>query len=137
MTGLPELFMTTWNAIRDDEVSALAHLYHEDCVFIDPVHEIHGLPALEAYCRKLYAGVEHCRFRFAALIVGDGKAALPWVMELRMKKFRRGETIELPGISEIRFDRKIHHHRDYFDLGDLVYERVMAEFLRRLQQRGL
>ncbi len=124
MNEIVARFERTWNEVDAANTASLAALYHEDCVFSDPVHEVRGLAALEDYCRNLYENVSHCRFRFEEAVASSDRAAIPWTMELRMTSFRKGELIELPGISHIEFDDKIRRHRDFFDLGDLVYEHI-------------
>lgn len=137
MVDVVTRFKRTWNEIDAGNTSSLADLYHANCVFTDPVHRVEGLEALEAYCRNLYENVTHCRFRFANAVIGPDRAALPWVMELRMTSFRKGELIEIEGISHIEFDAKIRVHRDYFDLGDLVYEHVpvLGALVRAIKRR--
>jgi hypothetical protein len=45
-------------------------------------------------------------------------------MSVRHKTFDKHNTVEVNGSSLIRFGEKIHFHRDYFDAGALIYERV-------------
>ena len=37
-----------------------------------------------------------------------------------------GGQIDVAGISHIRFDDKINYHRDYYDLGEMLYEHLPA-----------
>ena len=46
-------------------------------------------------------------------------------MHLQHKKLSANKTILLNGASFIRFDaEKINYHRDYYDLGALIYEQI-------------
>ena len=37
-----------------------------------------------------------------------------------------GAEIEVTGISHIRYDDLIFYHRDYYDLGEMLYEHIPA-----------
>lgn len=121
-------FEGVYNALTAENVDTLDALYTEDVTFIDPFHEIGGLDALKDYCRRMYAGVDSCRFEFGERVVEPDRAVVTWTMVLRMKQLRPHETLRLPGCSHIRFGEgetaRIHYHRDYFDAGALLYERV-------------
>jgi hypothetical protein len=39
-------------------------------------------------------------------------------------KLNKGQQIQVDGMSQLKFDDKIYAHRDYFDLGQMLYEQV-------------
>jgi hypothetical protein len=45
-------------------------------------------------------------------------------MNLRHRRFKPEETLTLPGATAVRFGERVHFHRDYFDLGAMIYERI-------------
>jgi limonene-1,2-epoxide hydrolase len=102
-----------------------ATVYSEDIVFVDPAHEVHGLEQLVRYSQSMYDNVISCRFEFTGVVESEKSAVLTWNMVLQHPKLNKGATFEVPGCSHIEFDSKlITYHRDYFDLGSMIYERV-------------
>ena len=105
----------------------LRPLYHEDVVFIDPVNEIHGRENLMAHFRSIYRDVLESRFEFdpdRELIDGE-RAMLAWTMTYRHRRLAGKRPVEVPGASLLQFrDDSIVYHRDWFDLGAMVYEHV-------------
>ncbi|MBW6508769.1 MAG: hypothetical protein K0A94_04400, partial [Desulfuromonadales bacterium] len=62
-----------------------------------------------------------------------------WVMHLRHPRLNRGAEVEVPGISylHIAADGRVDEHRDYFDLGALLYERLplLGPLVRAVKRR--
>jgi len=119
-----ERFQDLYRELDRERLHLLPEVYAPDVVFVDPVHRIEGLPALTAYFRTMYEGVAEIGFQFEEVLAGDGRAFLSWTMRMRHARFRPRETLTLPGASLIRFDQRVNFHRDYFDLGAMIYERV-------------
>ncbi len=124
MSGPVARFKDTFNRLGSGSLWLLEDLYADDLFFEDPLHRIHGLPALRTYLARLYAGVIHCAFTFEHEVVAADQAMLTWTMHLAHASVGRGNPVHLPGASHIRFTDKVHYHRDYFDVGALLYERV-------------
>ena len=126
-----------FNRLNGDNLDLLQSIYAPDVEFEDPVHRLQGLPALTGYYRRLYEGVKSCRFDFDQTIEQGNQALLTWVMHLEHERFRRGEIITLAGASHLRFDARIDFHRDYFDMGEFLYERipVLSAVIRHIKQR--
>lgn len=120
------VFQSVASRLTAENLDVLDELYTPDILFQDPAREVRGLPAVKEYYRSLYVGVKTIRFDFDDLIEQPGAAALPWVMTLEHKTFRPGQSVSVPGSSVIRWreGQRVHYHRDYFDLGALLYERV-------------
>jgi ketosteroid isomerase-like protein len=115
---------------------ALRTLYAEDICFEDPIHGLQGISALMQYFDKLFANVEHCQFKFHRSVVSDEGMFFSWTMMLRHQSVRHGELIRVEGSSYLKHrNGKIYYHRDYFDLGAMVYENVpllgpLVKFIR-------
>ena len=45
-------------------------------------------------------------------------------MLLQHPKLNSGKIFSVPGVSIIRYEDKIYSHRDYFDLGAMLYEQL-------------
>lgn len=128
MSTTLERFKTLFNELDAGCLGRLDEVYAPDVRFRDPVHALEGLAALRAYYARLYEGVEWCRFRYDGEVVEAGGAVVLWTMQFRHRRFRSGETLTLEGASHLEFGRAANglvvRHRDYFDMGEFLYERV-------------
>lgn len=135
--GLVARFQALFQALRHDNVARLAEIYADDAVFEDPLHRVEGLAALTAYFERMYEGVESINFEFGEVLESSGQAMLTWTMHMTHRRLRPGETLALPGASHIRFGKRVHYHRDYFDAGALLYERLplLGGVVRAIRRR--
>ncbi|MBF9000807.1 nuclear transport factor 2 family protein [Vibrio nitrifigilis] len=127
-----------YQQLGKSNLNTLSQIYHPDIVFEDAAHQINGLSSLEHYFEQLYLNVTGCRFTIhEAHQTGNG-GFLVWTMALEHPKLKGGATISVKGISQIRFEHdKVIYHRDYFDLGEMVYENVpcVGAIIRTIKQR--
>lgn len=108
-----------------DVIEHVARVYSDDVVFQDPVHRVEGLPALETYLARTVTNITSCRFEFRSIDCrGDHSAWLEWTMHYTHPRLAGGAPLKLEGVSNVRFDEKIHYHRDYLDMGGMLYEHV-------------
>ena len=123
--------------LRADNLALLDGVYAADVTFEDPLHRVEGLAALKAYFGRLYAAVESIRFDFETVVAGPDEAMLTWTMHMRHARLRSGQELALPGATHIRFAERVHYHRDYFDAGALLYERlpVLGTVIRAIRRR--
>jgi hypothetical protein len=126
-----------FNGLHRDNLHRLAEAYAPDVRFTDPAHEIHGLAALERYFVALYAGVESCQFELGRCLLGETESALFWTMTLRHRALERGRPVRIEGATYLKHNERVLEHRDYFDLGALLYERVplIGGAIRALKRR--
>jgi hypothetical protein len=136
-TPLLARFMEVYQALRHDNLDLLSEVYDAQVVFEDPLHKVEGLEALTAYFERMYSGVESIRFEFGDVVEGRDQAMLTWTMHMQHRRLRRGEQLDLPGATHIRFARKVEYHRDYFDAGALLYERLplLGGVVRAIRRR--
>lgn len=139
MPGSLDHFKTIFNQLNKDNLHLLDEIYTPDVTFRDPVHALDGLPALCDYYRRLYDGVVSCRFEFEAEVMESQQGMLVWIMRFQHTRFRAGQVLELRGVSHLRFldDGRVHCHRDYFDMGEFIYERVpvLGSVIRAIKNR--
>lgn len=120
-----ERFKRVMNEVSADSIDVIETVYADDIHFVDPLHEVQGLAGLRDYFARMYEGVAECRFEFVHAVSDESSASLVWVMHMRHKNFRPDEVLQLQGMSYLEFrDGKVTHHRDSFDLGAMIYERV-------------
>ena len=130
-------FQAAFQALRHDNLSLLAGIYADDVGFEDPLHRVDGLAALRDYFERLYVGVESISFEFGTVLEAPGEAMLTWTMHMTHRRLRPGEALALPGASHLRFGERVHYHRDYFDAGALLYERLplLGGVVRAIRRR--
>ena len=120
------LIREAFNGLTKEKLDVLDKFYDAHVTFEDPLGSIQGLEALRAYYANMYENVTSIRFEFTNEIAeGDTHVAV-WTMRMSVKKLNKGREIVVPGNSVIRFNDadKVIYHRDYFDMGAMVYRRV-------------
>lgn len=119
-------FVDNMNSLSNGNISeVLEKVYTNEIEFIDPVKGIHGLDDLTNYFAGLYKSVDHCHFTISNYVPHGSQHSIEWEMKLKHQKLAKNKEITLEGASFIRFeDDKVCYHRDYYDLGALIYERI-------------
>lgn len=118
------------------ELGELKSLYASDICFEDPAHAIQGRPELMRYFSKLFAGLSSCQFRFHRTVVSDTDLFLSWTMTFSHPRLNNGKQIRVEGASYLRTrNGLIYYHRDYFDLGSMLYENLplLGRFITRVK----
>ncbi|UUQ63176.1 nuclear transport factor 2 family protein [Pseudomonas fuscovaginae UPB0736] len=108
-----------------NNLAQLDELYSEDVQFTDPLHQVHGLPALRNYFADLYSNVSELGFDFHGFDqVREGEGYLRWTMSYRHPRLAKGKPIHVEGCSHLLWLNKVYRHRDYFDAGALLYDHL-------------
>ncbi|MEH6452013.1 MAG: nuclear transport factor 2 family protein [Psychromonas sp.] len=117
-------FCQLYQSLGKDNLDLLAQVYRQDIAFIDPIHQINGLDALTTYFNHLYQNMISCQFNIEYVIVDDKQASIIWTMHYQHSKINAGKSISVNGSSFLKYDEKIYYHRDYFDVGQMLYEQL-------------
>jgi len=129
----------TFNALRADTMDVLDDFYAADVTFEDPLGRIEGLADLKAYYADMYEDVEEISFAFHEQVVEGNTHVALWTMRVHLKRLNRGREITVEGNSVIRFNAedRVVYHRDYFDMGAMVYQHVpiLKCFIKRINKR--
>jgi ketosteroid isomerase-like protein len=126
-----------YNNIKDADLNQLDEFYSEKVVFRDPIHEVHGLAALQDYFTQLTGSLVQCQFEYLDQLVTENTAYLKWNMHFRHPRLG-GKRISIRGVSQLKFDDVIHYHEDVFDMGAMIYEHVpVVGLLTRWLKRRL
>lgn len=128
-----------FNNLNAENTDELDDFYADSVVFEDPLVKIDGLDTLKKYYADLYESVEEITFVFQKHISqGDSHVAM-WTMHLKTKRLNKGKEIVVHGSSVMEFDAddKVVYHRDYFDLGEMIYRQipVLRFFVRAVDRR--
>ena len=125
MEPILEKFIGMYDVLRADNLSVLADVYHPDIVFIDPLHVVEGLDELTEYFQHLYVNVQSIEFDITDRYIKDNNGFVYWQMRYCHPKLNSGNEIVLDGHSKLTFlGGKVAHHRDYFDVGSLLYRQI-------------
>lgn len=118
-------FVEAYSLFSASTLDGLLEFYHRDVAFIDPVHRTDGRAELERYFRQMAQGLIDCRFQFDDLTQTDDQVFLAWTMHLRHRQLRSGQTVTVSGFSHLKLrDDLVEYHRDYYDLGEMLYEQI-------------
>ena len=129
-----------YNNLRPGEIEThLQELYSEDILFIDPANRIQGRESMFSHFESLYENLASCSFEYheSDSIKNPDSALLVWTMSFSHKRLSGGKTIEVDGSTLIRFNDQIYYHRDWFDLGELLYENlpVLGSLIKTIKSR--
>lgn len=116
-----------FNDYNGKNQEVLDQLYHQDVVFEDPITRVEGIDALKVYYTHAYANVRYIKFDFKNIVEAQNTYTCEWDMHLQAKMLNFGKEIVVKGVSLLVFDEetdKIIRHRDYLDLGEMVYEQI-------------
>jgi hypothetical protein len=121
-----EKFLAMYKDLSSENLHILQDVYSTDIRFIDPAHEINGLGTLTEYFSTLYQNVISIGFDFKDVVRQHNSCYLQWDMSFRHKSLAGGRTILVSGTTFLRLnnDHKVCFHRDYFDLGEMLYENL-------------
>lgn len=132
-------FVTVYLQLHKDNLQEIRSIYCEDIVFVDALHEVHGLSAVEDYFAKLYRNLKSCQFDVLEQYQVEENAFLRWNLHFSHGQLARGETITVAGFTHIKFrHEKVFYHRDYTDLGQMLYEHipVLGTVVRAVKTRA-
>ncbi|WP_462159956.1 nuclear transport factor 2 family protein [Pseudoalteromonas sp. GB56] len=139
MSERVEQFVAMYQRLDKNSLSLLDDIYHKEVHFTDPLHEVRGLDSLYTYFANLYANVSSCSFNISDYYELDDTAFIYWTMTYRHPRINGGREVEVKGHSLLRFDeQKVIFHRDYFDVGELLYRRlpVISKLIKMIDKRA-
>jgi len=118
-------FVSTYQLLSTNNLDLLATIYHQDITFIDPMHQVEGFDELYNYFEGLYQNLSSCEFVIDNVIAQGDEAAIYWKMSYQHHKLNKGDVVTVCGSSHIKGkDNKVFYHRDYLDLGAMLYEQL-------------
>ncbi|WP_421220524.1 nuclear transport factor 2 family protein [Aeromonas jandaei] len=132
-------FIGLYQQLDKQQLHRLPEVYAEQVVFTDPAHRIEGLVALGDYFAALYQRLAYCRFVITSQQQQGRQAWLGWTMTFSHPRLRGGEPVTVEGATRLEFDEagKVCQHRDYFDLGAMLYEQLplLGPVVRTIKRR--
>ena len=127
-----------YQTLSKDNLFLLEQIYHQDVVFEDAAHRLEGFSNLFDYFQALYRNVIRCDLSIHERCQVEDKGFITWTMTLQHPKLKQGCAIEVQGVSHLRFSEgKVIYHRDYFDLGEMLYEHLplLGSVIKAIKKR--
>ena len=117
-----------YQAISPESIARFPEFYSEDAFFKDPCNEVHGGGAIQRIFSHMFGQVDAPRFVVTEQVVDAGGAMLIWEFQFRVRRWGKGETQVIRGVSHLRFDAegKVNYHRDYWDAAEELYMKLPA-----------
>lgn len=132
-------FCDVYRRLNVTNLELLGEVYHPDIHFVDPAHEFMGLTKLTDYFAGLYQNINSISFDFTTRIQQRDDIGLEWLMNFSHPRLKAGQAIRVEGMSRLHLGDNglIDLHRDYFDLGAMLYEQlpVLGVVIRNLKGR--
>ena len=121
-----EQFLKIYQDLNADKIDTIEQIYSHDIHFIDPAHEIKGLTELRIYFANLYKNINDIHFDFRHPARSNDQGYVQWEMTFSHPRIKNGQDICVNGASFLKFspDNMVHFHRDYFDLGSMLYQHL-------------
>lgn len=116
-----------FNGLSATTMPLVDRFYAENTHFLDPVVDLRGRAGVRKYYENLYKNVESIRFEFSGHVKQGDEQVSMWTMVLKAKRLNGGKELRVIGNSHFKFDPvtgQAVYHRDYFDMGEFIYERI-------------
>jgi hypothetical protein len=123
-----ERFCKIYTDICQISPEDLSSIYSDNVLFIDPITSHHGLAEVKGYFNNLLTQAKSCKFDIAHILsCGPNDSHVThianWTMKLTLNK--GDKLITLDGTTQLGIkDDIIVYHKDYYDVGEMVYEHV-------------
>lgn len=111
---------------RESVLHDTGRVYAPDVFFNDTLKTIHGSKALEEYFLGTVENTDEVKVEFTDVARSGDNYYFRWVMDVKFRKFRRGETIRTIGMTHVRFNSagQVILHQDYWDSAQGLFEYV-------------
>lgn len=120
-----EKFHNLYKSLSLDSIPRIDSLYSPKMVFIDPVHRIEDRNLFKDYLINLLEPLNYCNFEIHSFINDGENSSAFWTMKFSHKSFYNAKEIQVNGSSQLKWEGdQIIFHRDYFDLGQMLYEKI-------------
>lgn len=129
-------FVKYYGQLDLKDLSKLDEIYSINVSFTDPIKEMKGLDALKKHFAGLNKNLISARFEFKKdYLLCENDAVLEWEMHLCLKRPKK--EIAVAGVSVLKWENKITHQRDYFDLGKMMYEQIpfLGSIIRLMKRK--
>lgn len=118
-------FEQFYRSVSIETIDQLDDLYAKDAILEDPISSHSGLSKIKAYFNSLLANTQKCDCLIEHISQTENEIFLTWKMTIVHPNLNKGKEFSVNGISHLSIKSdKVVYHRDYYDLGEMVYEQV-------------
>lgn len=113
-----ERFKVFYGNLNEASVKQLVpELYAKDAYFNDTLKTVRGRAAIEEYMLETAGNTQLVNAQVLDVAKSGSDYYLRWVMDVRLKNYKKDEVLRSIGITHLRFDEdgKIILHQDYWD----------------------
>jgi hypothetical protein len=128
-----------YQTLTPESVSDFGTFYSENAYFKDPFNEVRHLADIQAIFSRMFRQIEEPRFEILERVGDQVGLFLVWDLHFRLRSWKPDQERRIHGVSHLRFDAggKVCYHRDYWDTGEELYEKLPllglgARLLRRI-----
>lgn len=124
--NLIEKFSSFYTDLASMQIGHLETIYSQDVKFIDPIAQHKGIESVKTYFAKLLQTAKFCAFTIHdKQQTIDGDYLVDWTMVFTSPKINKGKPVSVDGVTHLKLKGdKISYHRDYYDLGQMLYENI-------------
>lgn len=117
-------YVSFFETLSLDTLPRLHGLAAPDVHFRDPLHEGHGIAAMDRAVRAMLTALDDPRFTIRTMASCGRTIFLAWTLVFRRRNRRSQWTIE--GVSELHLDAqdRVAQHVNYWDAAGQLYEHV-------------
>jgi len=132
-------FVGIYENLHRDNLDSLRAVYSDQVLFEDSLHKLEGIEPLLQYFEAQYRNLNSCQFDIKEAQLVGSSAWLAWEMCFSHPKLSSGKSITVTGASHLKLEAKIVYHRDYLDMGAMLYEHipVLGGAIRLIKQRAV
>lgn len=115
-----------FHKLDKNSLGLVTEFYHPQVEFIDPVGTIKGSDKIKKYYEGMYKNAATVKFDFKNTYQDGNTVIAIWTMTLETDKLNGGKPYSVDGNSVVKFapNGQAIYHRDYFDMGAFVYEKI-------------
>ncbi len=123
---LKKKIIATFKQFDPQDQTSLDEFYDSKAVFEDPVAQVQGLGNIKDYYRKAFKNVKSIQWDFKDITTDGETFSAPWTMTIAVQGLNFGKPYAVQGVSIMKFNdkKRVVYHRDYLDLGEMVYEQI-------------
>lgn len=115
-----------YRTLTPESVPEFGVFYSENAYFKDPFNEVRRLADIQAIFARMFRQIDEPRFVILERVGDQGGIFLVWDLHFRLRSWKPDQEQRIHGVSHLRFDAdgKVCYHRDYWDTGEELYEKL-------------
>lgn len=116
-----------FSALNRDTLPLIDTFYDQAVEFTDPLGRSSGILALHRHYERFFKHISQLRYEFGPMTLEGRQVSVQWIAFFRHAKLNGGREISLRGSTWLEFggtEDKAIRFNEYFDLGELAYEKV-------------